>query len=531
MTRDEEKLALDTLRSLSASALYKTTEKNLNSGRLSSCRCRTCELYNANNFYCDLRRKNIDPYVDNLETQPFNEITRDIQDKYKTNNEDILRYVDSLKVSIKYTVPDSLINKTIPSTSKVNSGLGTNHVRLCSRRSNDTINFKQVSIHDVKNFDKLNLEEHNLSFKLSYRTSKQKSATVLGFASKGLSVFLGDRSPIVVGTLKVSLQLGCGRLYFGQEFIDAIKSTKRNSVVLDSDDSATQLNKIGLPYDIPVFTKNVQEPTYQDSERFKKNEMQKQSNRTGGSAYDSVGHTKNGAIRNTVKQSSYFDIRHEDKQILFGLLYISEAQYLSPPISTYITCRPFCQNETCFSKQVSGTSHPVFNFFQLVPLIFEDDLLHLLRENYMVIEFWRKTEAADEVIGLTKIFLHQFYLAYRNPVILKYLSKNQLPIVGTDWWEPIYRVNSEEVLGQVQVLVALGTEQQINTLKTERGFTSNVVKSKFSFPKPAFSTSAEKNIEKQTHVQNSTLQKYQKGSSRSSSSDREKTNYFKKSSN
>ncbi|KAJ8945066.1 hypothetical protein NQ318_005246, partial [Aromia moschata] len=168
------------------------------------------------------------------------------------------------------------------------------------------------------------------------------------------------------------------------------------------------------------------------------------------------------------------------KQILFGFLYISGAQYLSQPISTYITCRPFCQSETSRSQLVTNSSQPVFNFCQLIPLIFEDDLLHLLRENFMVIEFWQKTESTDLVIGLTKIFLHQFYLAYRNSVILKYLSKNQLPIIGTDWWEPIHAINSDEILGQVQVLVALGTEQQIKNLKEERGFTNNIVRAKFS---------------------------------------------------
>ncbi|KAJ8937561.1 hypothetical protein NQ314_011796 [Rhamnusium bicolor] len=567
MTKEEEKLALDTLRSLSAPDLCKTTEKSLNSARDSSCKCYTCEIYNSNNLYCDLRRKNIKENPDYKNSYPDNEITRDIQEKYRNENTNFLKYVDSLKVSInslilnetgnqkvsspiknkvpydlnqsyflEYHVPDSLVNKDIVSKSKVNSGLENNYVRLCSRRNNDSINFKQVTIHDVRNLDKLNLDKLEIKFKISQRTAKQKHAGILGFAKfnlgsfllskyltcgRGLSIFLNENTPIVVGTLKVSLQLGCGRLYFGQEFIDAVSTTKRNSVILDSDDSANQLNKekpvlkSNDTAKVTLYHSKSDKPRKSDLLQLKPNEVaNSHSNIQEHIDYFSKS-IKNDLPQKSTKRTSYFEnkepknnslesntlnqqiiqkdhvgnkilkqqISETEKQILFGFLYISEAQYLSKPINTYITCQPFCQCETSCSKLVTDSSNPVFNFCQLIPLVFEDDLLHLLRENYMVLEFWQKTDTTESVIGLTKIALHQFYLAYRNSIILKYLSKNQLPVIGTDWWEPIYTVDKEEVLGQVQVLVALGTEEQINNLKSERGFANHIVKAKFSHPK------------------------------------------------
>lgn len=51
-------------------------------------------------------------------------------------------------------------------------------------------------------------------------------------------------------------------------------------------------------------------------------------------------------------------------------------------------------------------------------------------------------------------------------------------MIGSDWWEPIYTKDSEEHLGQVQILVALGTEEQIINLKSDRGFSINSVKAK-----------------------------------------------------
>lgn len=55
----------------------------------------------------------------------------------------------------------------------------------------------------------------------------------------------------------------------------------------------------------------------------------------------------------------------------------------------------------------------------------------------------------------------------------------QLPVVNNDWWETIEDVNENKSVGQVQVLQALGSEEQINTLKTERGFGKDFVTSKF----------------------------------------------------
>lgn len=47
----------------------------------------------------------------------------------------------------------------------------------------------------------------------------------------------------------------------------------------------------------------------------------------------------------------------------------------------------------------------------------------------------------------------------------------QLPVIGTDWWEPIYCIDTDDNIGRIKILVALGTECQINNLKKDRGFT------------------------------------------------------------
>lgn len=44
----------------------------------------------------------------------------------------------------------------------------------------------------------------------------------------------------------------------------------------------------------------------------------------------------------------------------------------------------------------------------------------------MLIEFWGKNDETEFVFGLAKIALNQLYVAYRNPVIVKYLLKNKV---------------------------------------------------------------------------------------------------------
>jgi hypothetical protein len=64
--------------------------------------------------------------------------------------------------------------------------------------------------------------------------------------------------------------------------------------------------------------------------------------------------------------------------------------------------------------------------FQQIPLVYDEELLFKLRENFMVVEFFEKGQPKDFLIGISKLPLHQFYLAYRNPVVVKYLSERKV---------------------------------------------------------------------------------------------------------
>lgn len=98
------------------------------------------------------------------------------------------------------------------------------------------INFKQTSIHDIGCLNRINLEDAIVTFRLSFRNFKQKHPLSLGVANFNFSSFEVSKNftcnqeltlrlqdpPIITGGLKISVQLGCGRLYFGKEFIGRV---------------------------------------------------------------------------------------------------------------------------------------------------------------------------------------------------------------------------------------------------------------------------------------------------------------------
>lgn len=57
------------------------------------------------------------------------------------------------------------------------------------------------------------------------------------------------------------------------------------------------------------------------------------------------------------------------RQILFGFIYVSEANYVGPSVNTYFTCRPFAQDDILCSRVIPWTSSPMFNFHQVCFLL------------------------------------------------------------------------------------------------------------------------------------------------------------------
>lgn len=277
MTKQDEKLALQTLKSITASELFKTVENSLNSicKFTFNCNCQTCYNYNSTYLDCDLKRNKCEkeyPSRNNeiiyasrnheiLNPSSSNEIVPQIQSLNQIQNEKYLKYVDCLKISVgslnintlgwenihkslggikpfylvnyflEYTIPNCLIPAS--KQSKINTGVEQNNVKICAKKVNDDIFFNNTVIHNLKKLSQANIFKYEIEFKVSYRSHGQQFKS-LGYATfnfgellnqknvkcyKNLSLQVDKNVPIVVGSLKLLFQLGCGRSYFGSKLI------------------------------------------------------------------------------------------------------------------------------------------------------------------------------------------------------------------------------------------------------------------------------------------------------------------------
>ncbi|XP_076255909.1 uncharacterized protein LOC143193530 [Rhynchophorus ferrugineus] len=481
------------------------------------CSCSTCLAYSVKCLKCDLRRakskdsivipkqkpikKELLEYGDCLKiqlhsiylnTQGLKKVTHDLPNRtLHSYNETYI---------LEYSIPKIFLTKHRKSTGR-NCLENDNYSRIIGRRTNDVIPFKRTLIHNVINISLCGEEEWCINFIIKYKNSINKTFQLLGVAkfnmenliykedltcSETLPIYLTEKSPIVIGTLKLTIQLGCGRVFFGKEFIDAVnfkyKTSSVENVKINKNSKHTTSKEVQTcKCDLrghEIFCKSSDD---KQCDTLYKTGYQKNLNSIRAVPPDSI---KSVYFKDTQIdwQKKWLDTKKEipkKDQLLFGFIYISEAQFSNAVCDSYLVCQPFCQSEQTFSKIVYSNGNPVYNFYQIVPLIYEDQILERLRDNFISIEFWEKKQISSRPFGISSVPLHQFYIAYRNSAIFPHLQKNKLPIIGTDWWEPINSTSDNSVIGQVHVLTALGTREQITNLEIERGFKNDVVRAKF----------------------------------------------------
>ncbi|KAK7503764.1 hypothetical protein BaRGS_00004887, partial [Batillaria attramentaria] len=135
--------------------------------------------------------------------------------------------------------------------------------------------------------------------------------------------------------------------------------------------------------------------------------------------------------------------------------------------NTYLLCRMFWSNDAVHSDVCWGTVNPQYNFSQVAPVLVTSSLLERMRNNYMVIEVWDKKTTAenDKLIGIVKLSLHQFFMSFRDRKIAGALLRSEYPVVAIDNYMPIVDPFSGLHYGQVSVLLAMGSADQVACLQ------------------------------------------------------------------
>ncbi|XP_030880804.1 C2 domain-containing protein 3 [Leptonychotes weddellii] len=161
-----------------------------------------------------------------------------------------------------------------------------------------------------------------------------------------------------------------------------------------------------------------------------------------------------------------------------GKDFITGESDKQPPCNIYLNCKLFSTEEVTRSVIAWGTTQPVFNFFQVIPVSLSSKYLERLKDNVMVIETWNKLRSPgqdklqDKLLGLVKLPLHQFYMSFKDPRISRLLLDAQYPVVAVDSYMPVIDVFSGHQNGSLRVFLAMGSSDQImalQRLKNEEG--------------------------------------------------------------
>lgn len=166
------------------------------------------------------------------------------------------------------------------------------------------------------------------------------------------------------------------------------------------------------------------------------------------------------------------DVEKAGKQfkskIYHGLLYIDDLRNVKNETSVeyFINYEGFwneCQESTEESVDLS------FNYLKQFPVICDDSFLKRVQNNHMELKLWEKNgNNTEKWIGSAKIPLHQFFIAFRDIAMIEHLSTNKLPIISIDSWTNFISPLSMEQFCQCKIMLAIGSEHQIDYLRMSR---------------------------------------------------------------
>ncbi|OWK18212.1 C2CD3, partial [Cervus elaphus hippelaphus] len=157
-----------------------------------------------------------------------------------------------------------------------------------------------------------------------------------------------------------------------------------------------------------------------------------------------------------------------------GKDFITGESEKQPSSNVYLNCKLFSTEEITRSVIAWGTTKPVFNFSQVIPVSLSSKCLERLKNNVMIIETWNKVRSPgqDKLLGLVKLPLHQFYMSFKDPKVSRLLLDARYPVVAVDSYMPVIDVFSGHQNGSLRVFLAMGSSDQIialQRLKNEEG--------------------------------------------------------------
>ncbi|XP_070130502.1 C2 domain-containing protein 3 isoform X4 [Equus caballus] len=379
------------------------------------------------------------------------------------------------------------------------SGLGktaliTEVVRLASSKITEgVVKFQQRFVFPVQ-FGGPMIEHwwnSNLAFQIYTKKTPQKKPEVVGSASLPLRAVIqsellsfSDQLPVQqeggqtpLGPLKVTVELVIDNKDFTGVTTKLSSSTQRTPLCAFTSPDKT----LSEPSQHVTCTKNPQNLNQVHEEAAKKaqnlvfpNPKSPSSVAPNPSTFMAVpaSHNLVSQTNGSTKESAL--LLHVLLMVPDGKDFITGESEKQPPCNVYLNCKLFSTEEVTRSVIAWGTTQPVFNFSQVIPVSLSSKYLERLKNNVMVIETWNKVRSPgqDKLLGLVKLPLHQFYMSFKDPKISHLLLDAQYPVVAVDSYMPVIDVFSGHQNGSLRVFLAMGSSDQIialQRLKNEEG--------------------------------------------------------------
>ncbi|XP_070072112.1 uncharacterized protein [Drosophila takahashii] len=150
-------------------------------------------------------------------------------------------------------------------------------------------------------------------------------------------------------------------------------------------------------------------------------------------------------------------------RLLRGYLFAGELRQLTAEnklACQELSLQPFWQTQRLLVKIGDGGA---FKLQEQFAIINDERFLQSVERQQLILEL-------RPLGGVVRLPLHQFFIAYRDASITNHLCKGKLPVISIDGWAPIVSAETQSPLGELKVLLAIGSESQIAQLKQQRGF-------------------------------------------------------------
>lgn len=267
---------------------------------------------------------------------------------------------------------------------------------------------------------------------------------------------------ILMGNLIVKLELGVKGLNFGLDFIDAVNFDKENVTLTKEDLELMESNR----------------PGGQSSRKKKEENFIPETDRSKVSSIENCNEKLN-FLQKKIEEDDLLitssTSNSESFSFLHGILYVGSARNLKQTENNgYFLFHRAFWNENPTSTNIWPTE--IFNYLENFPVICNEDFFQKTKNKHLHIQLWEKRlDSEVEIIGYTNLPLHQFYIAYRDATMSEHLKQSKLPVISFDGLSQISVPSSGESCGQLQAILAIGTDVQIEFLKKSRGLAQNSI--------------------------------------------------------